>query len=104
MISDSQRSAKGIYGAGESRFGSTDHRHPVFDCSECGHVEMQMFDDLPVICRYEQQLRSFLTHLLNELREIHVIADGGSHPSVLRMTDWQATIARDTDPGFNSGH
>src|ERR1700736_5136057 len=104
MISDSQRSAKGIYGAGESGLGGTDHRNPVLDCSEYGHSEMQMFDDLPVVCRNEQHLRFCPTGLLNELWEVHVVADGGGHPAVSRITDRQTTVAWATNLGFPTGY
>src|SRR5271165_904499 len=104
MISESQGAAKGIYGARESGFGGTHYRYPVLDCSEYGHSEMQMFDHFPVVCRNEQHVRFRPTNLLNKLRKIHVVADGDSYPAVLRMTNGQATVTRDSDPGFHSGY
>src|SRR6516162_4099496 len=104
MISDSQRAAKGIYGARESRFRGADHRDPVLDCSECGHSIVQMFDGLPVVCRNKQKVRFCATDLVNELWKIHVVADGSSHPPVLRITDRQVTIAPATDGAFPAGY
>src|SRR6516225_1036025 len=104
MISESQGAAKGVYGARESGFGGTDYRCPVLDCSEDGHWEMQMLDHFPVVCRSEQNVRFRPTYLSNKLRKIHVVADGDSYPAVLRMTNGQATVTRDSDPGFHSGY
>src|SRR4029077_3768515 len=102
MISERQGVAEGIYGARESGFGGADHRCPVFDCSEYGHSEMQIFDHLPVVCRSQQHVRFRLADLPHKLWKIHVVTDGDGYSAVLRVTNGQPTVTGDSDSGFRS--